>query len=107
MLETKEQITLALSYAGEDLEFDNGTIKGIPGNLVYNVQSFDSPYDVSKQDFDFQVANEDFTAIGLSIGDSFMYSLGSKIYTFKVISFTDDITGWFNLQTNLINISNV
>jgi len=107
MLETVEQIQLTLDIAGEQLEFDNGTLKGIPGEVVYNVQSFDSPYDVYKQDFNFQVSSQAFFDLGLNSGDSFIYVLNNKEYRFKIMSIADDLTGWFNLQVKLTNVRDI
>jgi len=104
MLETQEQIDLTLSLAGEPMEFDNGILKGIPGELIYNVQGFDSPYDIDKQDFNFRVSNQSFFDLGIKAGDNFLYSLVGKLYKFQLISFSDDLTGWLNLRAKIINI---
>jgi len=104
MLETQEQIDLTLSLCGEDLEFNNGTIKGIPGELVLNVQSFDSPYDVNRQEINFQVSNNDFFSLGITSGDVFLYTLLGKTYKFQIVMFTDDLTGWIELYVKLLDI---
>jgi len=104
MLETQEQIDLTLSFCGETLEFNNGTLLGIPGDLVFNVQSFDSPYDIKKQDFNFQVAHKSFFSLSIQPKDRFLYTLNNKIYKFEIISFTDDLTGWIDLQVKLIEV---
>jgi len=107
MRETKEQIALTLEHAGEALQFPAGVIQGIPGHLVYNVQDFSSIYDLNKQDFDFQVSNEEFTAIGGSVRNSFLYTLLNKSYRFEIDTIVDDLTGWMQLTTNLVEIIDV
>ena len=101
MLESEELIQTTLDLSGEDIDFCGVTIKGIPGSLVYNVQSFDSVYDIVKQDFDFQVSKRDFIVNAFNAGSLFNYSLGSKIYSFKVVKTIDDLTGWLHLFVNL------
>lgn len=104
MLESQELIETTLDAAGEELNFSGNVIKGIPGSLVYNIQNFDSVYDIDKQDFDFQVSNKQFTNLGLKPGDSFVYNLSNKNYTFEIKSYIDDLTGWFQLTTNLLQV---
>ncbi len=101
MLESEELIQVTLSNCGEVLTFNSNTILGIPGSLVYNVQGFDSVYDIDKQDFDFQVSKKDFLDKGLQIDYIFTYILDVTSYSFRITKIVDDLTGWFHLSVNL------
>ena len=103
-LETQEQIDVTLSHCGEPLEFDNGSILGIPGHLVFNIPSFDSPYDLEKQDFTFQISKQSFDDIELAKGDTFIYTLLGKEYTFIVLIYIDDLLGWIELSCSLVGV---
>jgi len=107
-METQEDIATMLDAVGESLVFTGVTIKGIPKQEVYNVQNFDSPYDVEKQDFTFQISATSFYANSLD-GTSFTYThpLNPKKFTFKIISFIDDLTGWVELKVKLTGKANV
>lgn len=104
MLETEQQIQYSLIVAGEPITFNKGVIRGIPGQLVYNVPSFDSPYDIDKQDFTFQVSKKDFSSIGGVPEDLFTYNLLGENYSFKVLSYTNDLTGWLTLTCSFQGI---
>lgn len=107
MIESPEQIQTTLSQAGETLTFSFGAILGIPGALIYNVSSYESPYDVEKQDINFQIATNDFLANAITSGDTFTYLSGITTYTLEVITHSDDLIGWVNLRCNLIGVSDV
>ena len=104
-LETQEQIDVTLSHCGEPLEFSGGTILGIPGHLVYNIPSFDSPYDIEKQDFTFQVSKKDFTEVEITKNSTFIYTLQDIEYTFTVLIYVDDIIGWVELSCSLTKVA--
>ena len=105
MLESEELIQTTLALAGENLNFSETIIKGIPGHIVYNVQSFDSPYDIDKQDFEFQVSNKDFDSNFFNVGHIFTYLLGARCYSFKITKTINDLTGWLSLSVNLEDVS--
>lgn len=107
MLETLEDKLSLLAVAGEELEFEGDTIMGIPGHLVYNVQGYDSIYDIEKQDFSFQILQEDFVELDLKKGDSFIYSTTVKAFTFEIVTYTDDIIGWVELNVKLVEVADV
>lgn len=107
MLESEEQIQKTLELAGEPLEFSGCTIKGIPGHLVYNIQNFDSIYDIDKQDIDFQVSKNDFKTNTLSIKDKCDYTQGKDKYCYTIIKIIDDLTGWLQLSVSLEGVTNV
>lgn len=104
MLESEEQIQVTLSLCGEDIEFNAGVLKGIPGTLVYNIPSFDSPYDLDKQDFTFQVSRKDFKELELIPNDTFVYTLQDDAFNFEVTSYVDDLTGWLELTCNFLEV---
>lgn len=101
MLESEEQINKALELAGEPVEFPGGDTRAIPGSLVYNIPSFDSPADIEKQEFDFQMSFKDFTDLDVQKDDEFTYSLLEVDYLFKVDSFLNDLVGWMQLKCSL------
>lgn len=105
MLESEEQINKTLELAGGPIEFPGGEIRAVPGSLVYNIPSFDSPADIEKQEFDFQVSFKDFTALGVQKDDEFTYSLLDADYLFKVDSFLNDLVGWMQLKCSLQEVS--
>ncbi len=107
MLETQEQIDFVLATAGEDLKFSFGTIKGIPGQLYYNIQSFNSPYDIEKQDFTFRISYKDFFENVIVEKDNFEYINFSVRYLFEVTSYNPDLLGWAELKVNLLGIESV
>jgi hypothetical protein len=90
MLETPAQITTTLRMAGEDIVFASKTlpivppaldpvvipsytIKAIPGDTVYNIQNYDSPFDVEKQDFIFRTSEQLVIDNNILVGDIFSY----------------------------------
>jgi hypothetical protein len=105
MLETAEQIRVTLEQCGETLSFDNVDILGIPGTLVYNVPSYDSPYDLEKQDYSFQISLADFIDNEIHNTDIFIYYLLGTEYKFKLISYTNDLLGWVELSTQFQGVT--
>lgn len=119
MVESEETITYVLDTMGELLTFPNCTtelvegvetevcnpftIRGIPGTLVYNVQNFESPYDIEKQDVTFQISKTDCYANSLARGMEFNYTLSETTYTFEVVDLIDDLIGWVEVKAILTN----
>lgn len=121
MLETTAQITTTLRMAGEDITFAEKTIppvlpatdptvipsyviKAIPGDTVYNIQNYDSPFDVEKQDYIFRTSEQLAIANNILVGDIFSYgrsNVSGRTYLFKVISRVPDSTGWVALKATL------
>ena len=103
MLETFEQIEQALNVAGETISFDKGTFKAIPGQVVYNIPSYDSPYDVNKQDISFRTALKYIKDYEILPEETFIYKIESLAteYTFKCKVFINDFTGWVQILCNL------
>lgn len=106
-METQEQINKVLSTAGEDLVFPSFTIKGIPGHEVYSIQGYDSPYDIKKQDYFFQISLYDLKFRSIVKDNSFYLIALSRKYTFSIDSFIDTFDGWIELQVTLGTIQNV
>lgn len=106
-METQEQINKVLSTMGEKLEFSSETILAIPGFDLYSIQSYDSPYDIKKQDFYFQLSLRDFIDNGFAKGDTFIYKNLSREYEFTLDSFTDLLDGWIEIQAKLGTVTNV
>lgn len=104
MIESEELIQQTLALAGEDIEFSFGTIKGIIGQDIINVQGFNSPYDIEKQDVSVQISYLDFFENVIVEKDTFTYMLGETQYKFEVISYSSDLTGWVELKVKLISV---
>lgn len=104
MRETEAQIQETLAIAGEDIEFSFGVIKGIPGQDVINVQGFNSPYDIEKQDISFQISYLDFYENVIVEKDTFIYMLGEIQYNFEVTSYSSDLLGWVELKVKFISV---
>ena len=105
MIESQELIDRCLEQAGEELIFDEEfSLRGIPGDVVYNVQSYDSPYDLDKQDFDFRVSRVKFQnpEYELTVGSTFTYTMFATTYKFKITKIIDDLTGWLQLDTSYL-----
>jgi hypothetical protein len=123
MLESPEQIECALALAGEPMVFpaitstdtnnvvtilrEEFTLQGIPGQVVYNIQGYESPADADKQDIIFLVAEKDVITFGLEEQNLFTYMQpnSTKTFTFKVNSFFLDFTGWVRLRVTLKEIA--
>lgn len=105
MIESPEQIQQALLISGEVLTFSFGEILGIPGHLVYNIQSFDSPYDIYKQDYSFQIAYTDFIDNGIDVNDTFNYTLYTTTFNFEILYYVQDIIGWVELRVSLVEVT--
>jgi hypothetical protein len=100
MIETQEDIQFTLEMAGETITFNTFSLQAIPGDLVYNVQSYDSPYDLEKQDIDFRISYRDCLDNLVDSKDQFNYTLPNTDRTirYEVMAYTVDTTGWVNLK---------
>jgi hypothetical protein len=100
-----EDILGVLDIVGISLEFDSGTIKGIPGfNLSILVKGEVSPYEVEKQNFTFQVATLYCVNFDIIVDSKFTMTDLVYIYTFKVdTNPVSDLTGWSRLLVNYIS----
>lgn len=107
MLETEGMIQQTLALAGEPLVFSSVTIHGIPGEDLYDIQGYNSPYDIKKQSYIFQVSASDLFTHSIKARDTFTYTVGTRKFTFSVLSFPEDLTGWAELSVNLESIANV
>ena len=101
MLESKEQIDFALSK-GETLTFATGVLRGFSGHTLYRIQNLGSPSEISRQDIDFQVSREAFEVLGVQPLDTFTFEVKGREYLFRLKSYMDDLTGWLELTTNLV-----
>ena len=107
MLETESMIQQTLALAGEPLVFSSGIIYGIPGEDLYDIQGYNSPYDIKKQSYIFQVSANDLVTNGIKARDTFTYTVGTRQFTFSVLSFPEDLTGWAMVAVNLESIADV
>lgn len=107
MLESTTLIDFTLSFAGENLTFGNFTIKGIPEELADSVPAFSSPFDVVQQIFSFRISGIDLNKYSIARGDTFTYTSGKQIFTFTVIGYVVDLTGWAKLDVVLDEVANV
>jgi len=124
MLETVAQVTTALRMAGEDITFAARTlplvppatdptilpsyvIKAIPGNNLYNIQNYDSPFDFEKQDYTFQTSEQLVIDNNIQKGDLFTYgksNISGRTYRFKAIAVVPDTTGWVAIRASLTGL---
>jgi len=107
MIETQEDIQFTLEMAGETITFNTFSLQAIPGDLVYNVQSYDSPYDLEKQDIDFRISYQDCLDNLVDSKDQFNYTLPNTTRTvrYEVMAYTVDTTGWVNLKVKPVDFS--
>lgn len=107
MLESPEQIQLTIDLCGEDLVFESGTVKGIPGHVVGNVQNFDSVYDIDMQDIYWQIPMTALLASNIKARDKFSYTVASITYSFEVLSVVDDLIGWAEIRVKHLGVLDV
>lgn len=122
MLETPEQIQCTLNLAGEEITFlelkDNNdvviresfTLKAIPGQIVFNVQDYSSPADLSTREIQFRCSREDYIAKAITLEDLFTYvpSISpSRVSTFRIVASYDDLTGWICMIVVLTEVEDV
>jgi hypothetical protein len=125
MLETSAQITTCLNMAGEDVTFAARTlpivppatdpevlpsyiIKAIPGDTVYNIQNYNSPYDIERQDYVFRTSEQLSITNEIRVGDLFIYgrsNTSGRTYNFRIISIISDSTGWVAIKATLSGVS--
>ena len=106
MIESDSDIATALSI-GDTLSFSDFTIQGFMSTNVYNLQSYDSPYDIEKQDFYVRVNTLDFINHGLVPGVQFTFTVRNLIYTFSIMNFFHDMVGWSKLNLNFVGVDYV
>ncbi len=109
-METEADIQRDLSIAGVDLSFvvvPVFTIKGISQQEFREVGDYGSPYNVSKQAYSFLVSAYDIRIKSIAPGQTFTMTVFSRIFTFKVDSFVEDLTGWVLMQVSMTGNSNV
>ena len=106
MIESDSDIATALSI-GDTLQFSTFTIQGFMSTNVYNLQSYDSPYDIEKQDFYVRINTTDFLNHTLVPGVQFTFSIRSLKYTFSIMNFFHDMVGWSKLNLNFVGVEHV
>jgi hypothetical protein len=104
MREEETDIQLVLDACGETLTFPTFTLKGIPGQNVYNITSLDSPYDVERQEVIFQLSYNDFKTRSLAKGTTFTYAVSTTIYSFIIVSYIYDLMGWIELKVDITGV---
>lgn len=91
-----EPIAEVLGVAGEELNFGTFQVRGLPGfELVTLYKGETSLYEVTKQDFLFNLNSTDITLNSIAEGMSFILVDSSYTHTFKVSRPPQaDLTGW-------------
>ncbi len=126
MLESPEQIQCTLELAGEPIVFpaiattdvnnvvtivrEAFTINAIPGQVVYTVQDYSSPADLSKREIIFRVSASNYITKVIVLDDIFEYipsTSPTRKSVFKVISSYDDLTGWIAMYVELQEVTDV
>lgn len=103
MIESSVEINAVLDSFGQNLEFNNGTIKGIPEIELSILAGEHSVYAVERQSFQFQCYLGDIVDNDLKDGDSFTTDDGIYTYTFKVNRPpTNDLLGWCTLYADYL-----
>lgn len=98
----KEDIQMLFDLTGVDLEFENGTIKGLPNYLQETL--YNGTYKVEKQDFRFIISTLDCQEIEVKPGDIFSFEDTTYIQTFKVVNQPiHDLTGLSELICEYIS----
>lgn len=88
----KEDIQMLFDLTGVDLEFENGTIKGLPNYLQETL--YNGTYKVEKQEFRFIISTLDCQETEIKVGDTFSFEDTTYILTFKVVNQPiHDLTG--------------
>lgn len=105
--ETDELMNAVLDAAGETLSFSFGNILGIPGNRVILAPGSQTPYDVEVNEVNFKVKYSDIRAHNITEGSLFTFLSRNIRYTFKILSCTNDLTGWADIKVALIEVINV
>lgn len=106
-MESLEEISSVLESEGEDLIFLGEVAKGFPGNEVYSIAGYSSPYEKENQEITFTISLDDFLNKAIEKGTEFTFQNQRKIYSFSVLSYTDTLHGWVILSVELLETSDV
>ena len=99
-----EDIQMVLEKAGVLLTFTQFELYGIPGFQFETLVSLDSNYEVTKQNFIFQVATLDVADNGLQVDDTFSVDDTAYSYMFKVTKTpVPDLTGYSKLYVDYVS----
>lgn len=100
IVETEELRQEMLQLAGELLEFPSFSVYGYPG--FSNTKMYDgetSLYHINATEYLFKVTSKDVETNGISSGDTFTYTDGVYLYSFKLNSAPiPDLTGFSTLN---------
>jgi hypothetical protein len=102
-VETPARIQKILDISGEDLVFTLGTIKAVPGVSIYSIENYSSPFDIEKQVYSFTTSVVYYKSFTITVGDTFTYTIGTRIYTFSVASFLEVEPNWIRLRVNHVS----
>jgi hypothetical protein len=120
MLESPEQIQAAIALMGERVTFpalldvDNNVIRAsfstyaVPGVLVFDVQDYSSPADLSKKETHFRLPSKVYIEKGIERSNSFTYTPSNtpeRTFTFTILSSFDDYTGWITMTVKLSGVA--
>lgn len=103
MIESAIERKAALDAFGHDLEFDNGTIKGIAEIELSILAGEHSVYAVERQSFQFQCDLQDIVDNDLQDQNTFTTTDGVYQYMFKVNRPPNtDLLGWCTLYCDYL-----
>ena len=98
--ESTEFIRSIVEKTGTELTFTDFSIYAIPGfDLQVLYKGEESVYEVTRQNFSFQTASSYIAENSIVEGLEFTMTDEIYIYTFTVLGFHPDLTGWGMLQT--------
>jgi hypothetical protein len=87
-----EDLELLFNLTGVDLEFEAGSIKGLPNYLQETL--YNGTYKVEKQDFRFIISTVDCVELAITSGNTFTFEDTAYTLTFKVTNQPiHDLTG--------------
>ena len=99
-----EDIQMVLEKAGVLLTFNQFELYGIPGFQFETLIGLDNNYEVTKQNFIFQVSTLDVADNQLQLDDEFTIEDTAYTHTFKVTKApVPDLTGYSKLYVDYIS----
>jgi hypothetical protein len=107
MMESEALIQQDLELAGVDLVFVAGTCKGISQQRISEVSDGGSPFAVVSNTYSFIMSMQDIKELSIEEGLIFTMQVFSRLFSFEVGSYTEDLTGWVELFATMTGVSDV
>jgi hypothetical protein len=107
MMESEEMIQSSLAMLGIDLVFVAGTCKGISQQRISEVSDGGSPFAVVSNTYSFIMSMQDVKALNIQEGLTFTMQVFSRLFSFEVGSYTEDLSGYVELFATMTGVSDV